>query len=238
MRKISVFVMVIVAIGMVVTSCGKSVNTNVSLKSDVDSAFYAHGVLQGSAFREGLKTVPGTDGNVNEDAFMAGLVTAMNDDVSKLKMTPDNAQLFLQMYYEIASRKDFEAARAEGEAFLAANKTKEGVITTESGLQYKVITEGTGRRPVETDVVNVHYTGKYLNGEVFESSVERGMPATFGVTQVIGGWVEGLQIMPAGSKYIFWIPSDLAYGEQGNQLIRPNTTLEFELELLSIEGEE
>ena len=244
MRRISVFVMVIVAIGMIVTSCGKKVNTNVGLKSEADSAFYAIGVSVGSNLKDGLKMVPGTDGKVNYDAFLAGLVVALNDEVSQLKMTFDDAQQFLQTFYEVASIREMATTKAEGEAFLAANKTKEGVITTASGLQYKVITEGSGRKPAETDMVIVHYTGKFLDGTVFDTSLDRGEPATFGLGGgLIEGWKEGLPLMPVGSKYMFWVPSDLAYGEPGWQgqqgwIIKPNSMLEFEVELLGIQGEE
>ena len=132
-------------------------------------------------------------------------------------------------------QRETEALKAEGEKFLAENKTKEGVVTTESGLQYKVLTEGSGAKPTEADRVKVHYTGKLLDGTVFDSSVQRGEPATFGVTQVIRGWQEVLQLMPAGSKYQVWIPSELAYGASGaGQMIKPHATLEFEVELLEI----
>ena len=227
--------MVFVAIGMIVTSCGKGVNTNVSLKSDVDSAFYAIGVNYGSGLREGLKTLPGSNGNVNHDAVIAGFAAAMKEDAS-LKMTQENAQMFIQTYVTATEMKEATATKAAGEAFLAANKTKEGVITTQSGLQYKVITEGTGKRPKPEDRVIFHYTGKLIDGTVFESSLTNGEPITYGVMQLIKGWSEGLQIMPVGSKYIFWIPSELAYGEQqAGELIKPNSALEFEVELLGIE---
>ena len=236
MKKTGLFVMIMVAIGMIVTSCGKGVNTNVSLKSDVDSAFYAIGVNYGSGLREGLKQLPGSDGDVNYDAVIAGFAAGMKDDAT-LKMTPENAQMYIQTYVTEAEMRDAEKGRVEGEAFLAANKTKEGVITTESGLQYKVLVEGTGRRPTLEDRIIVHYTGKLVDGTIFESTVG-GEPLTMLLGQFVPGWGQGLQIMPVGSKYMLWIPSDLAYGpQQVSQLIKANSTLEFEVELLGIEGE-
>ena len=236
MKRINVFGMIVIAVGMTVTSCGQGINTNVSLKSDVDSAYYAIGVANGSQFREGLATLPGFAGHENYDALLAGFAAALKDEVSKLKMTPENAQMFLQMYFETASVREAEKTKAEGEAFLASNKTKQGVITTESGLQYRVITEGTGKKPTLEDVIIIHYTGKLLDGTVFDSTMDRNEPLTYPVNGFVEGWKEGLQIMPVGSKYIFWIPSELAYGEYGMPpTIKPNSMLEFEMELLGIE---
>ena len=212
-------------------------DSGITLYSPVDTVFYAIGVNYGSGLREGLKTLPGSDGNVNHDAVIAGFMAAMKDDAS-LIMSAENAQEYIQSFVMEAQMKEVEAAKAENEAFLASNKNKEGVITTESGLQYKVLTEGSGKKPTTEDIVIVHYTGRLIDGTVFESSVERGEPVTFGVTQVIGGWIEGLQLMPVGSKYVFWIPSELAYGGQEMGPIKPYSTLIFELELLGIEEEE
>ncbi|MGH9569716.1 MAG: FKBP-type peptidyl-prolyl cis-trans isomerase, partial [Candidatus Angelobacter sp.] len=129
------------------------------------------------------------------------------------------------------------ANKKEGEAFLAANKTKEGVITTPSGLQYKVLKQGTGPKPTTTDKVVCNYKGTLINGKEFDSSYKRGEPATFPVNGVIKGWTEALQLMPVGSKYQLFIPADLAYGERGAGAdIGPDATLIFEVELLSIEG--
>ncbi|MDO4440686.1 MAG: FKBP-type peptidyl-prolyl cis-trans isomerase [Moraxella sp.] len=122
--------------------------------------------------------------------------------------------------------------KADGEKFLAENATKEGVKTTASGLQYKVITEGTGPTPKATDTVIVNYEGKLIDGKVFDSSYERGMPAQFKVNEVIKGWTEGLQLMKKGSKYELYVPSELAYGEAGNPAIEPNSVLIFTVELL------
>jgi len=126
--------------------------------------------------------------------------------------------------------------KTEGEAFLAENAQREGVMTTESGLQYEVLTEGDGAVPMSEDRVEVHYTGTLLDGTVFDSSHDRGKPAKFGVTRVIKGWTEALQMMPTGSKWKLYIPSDLAYGDRGaGANIGPNAALTFEVELLSIE---
>lgn len=124
---------------------------------------------------------------------------------------------------------------AAGDAFLLENRSKEGVMETESGLQYQVISAGDGPTPAATDRVRVHYRGTLLNGEEFDSSYSRGEPATFMLNQVIPGWTEGLQLMPVGSKYMFFIPGDLAYGANGGRAIEPNSTLIFEVELLGIE---
>lgn len=230
MKKANVWVVsALVTMGFAVTSCGPK--TNVSLKSDVDSVSYAIGVNFGAGLHENLKTLPGGEANV--DVLIAAFTQAIKGD--SIQMTPQEAQQFMQTYFMEASMKEAQKNKEEGEKFLAENKTKSGVITTESGLQYQVIKEGDGPKPTEKDRVKVHYTGTLLDGTKFDSSIDRGEPAEFGVTQVIKGWTEGLQLMPVGSKYIFWIPSELAYGSRGAGAdIKPNSTLKFEVELLEI----
>ena len=232
MKKISVLVAtVIVAMSASFTSCDS--HKSASLKTAVDSASYAIGINTGANYRTNLKTLPGGEANI--DDLIAGFIQAIKGDSAAMKMTPETAQQYLQTYFVEASAKEAAQNKEAGEKFLAENKTKEGVITTESGLQYKVEKEGTGEKPTAVDRVKVHYTGTLLDGTKFDSSVDRGEPAEFGVSQVIRGWTEGLQIMPAGSKYIFWIPSDLAYGERGaGQDIKPNSVLKFEVELLEV----
>ena len=232
MKKISVLVAtVIVAMSASFTSCDS--HKSASLKTAVDSASYAIGINTGANYRTNLKTLPGGEANI--DDLIAGFIQAIKGDSAAMKMTPETAQQYLQTYFVEASAKEAAQNKEAGEKFLAENKTKEGVITTESGLQYKVEKEGTGEKPTAADRVKVHYTGTLLDGTKFDSSVDRGEPAEFGVSQVIRGWTEGLQIMPAGSKYIFWIPSDLAYGERGaGQDIKPNSVLKFEAELLEV----
>ena len=139
---------------------------------------------------------------------------------------------------EEEQKKTSEENLAKGKKFLEENKAKEGVMTTESGLQYKVITAGTGPKPKATDTVTVNYTGKLLDGTEFDSSAKHGQAATFPLDGVIPGWTEGLQLMPKGSKYDFYIPSELAYGSGGQGPIPPSSTLIFEVELLDIAAPE
>jgi len=152
-----------------------------------------------------------------------------------LQISIQEAQNIINRYFQQIQEKAHAANIEAGKQFLAENAKRSGVVTTASGLQYEVITEGKGSIPSASDQVQVHYHGTLINGEVFDSSVRRGEPATFGVTQVISGWVEALQLMPVGSKWKLYIPSDLAYGAQGaGQAIGPHTTLVFEVELLAI----
>ena len=231
MKKISVLVATaIVAMG--ITSCGDS-HKSASLKTAADSVSYAIGISTGAGYKENLKTLPGDPANV--DDLIAGFIQAIKGDSSAKKITPQAAQAYVQTYFMEASARDAKKTKEEGEKFLAENKSKKDVFTTESGLQYQVVTEGTGDKPTATDKVKVHYTGTLLDGTKFDSSVDRGEPMEFPVNGVIKGWTEVLQLMPVGSKYIVWIPSDLAYGERGaGQDIKPNSTLKFEIELLEI----
>jgi FKBP-type peptidyl-prolyl cis-trans isomerase FklB len=145
------------------------------------------------------------------------------------------AQTVINDFFQDLQAKVSEKAQGEGKAFLAENAKRSEVVTLPSGLQYEVLTEGNGAIPGASDNVKVHYHGMLIDGSVFDSSVRRGEPATFGVTQVISGWVEALQLMPVGSKWKLYIPSDLAYGAQGaGQSIAPHSTLIFEVELLEI----
>lgn len=165
--------------------------------------------------------------------FIKGLTAYLNDE--EIPMSPDEVNMILGEYFEGLQENAAGDQSEAGAAFLAGNRTQPGVIELPSGLQYSVITEGSGVKAKAENSVKVHYTGTLIDGTVFDSSVSRGEPAVFGVTQVISGWVEGLQLMSAGSKYKFFIPSDLAYGAQGaGKAIGPHATLVFEVELLEI----
>jgi FKBP-type peptidyl-prolyl cis-trans isomerase FklB len=172
------------------------------------------------------------------------VLQGMQDELNKVKpqLTDDQIkQIMVALQTEV--QKKVEAKRAadliknkkEGDAFLAANKNKAGVVTLPDGLQYKILTPGTGAKPAVTDNVVVNYRGTLIDGTEFDSSYKRGTPATFQVGRVIKGWTEALQLMPVGSKWQVVIPSDLAYGERGQSTIGPNSTLVFEVELMSIQ---
>lgn len=175
-------------------------------------------------------------GGINPTVMAEAITAVFNGEMSKY--SPEEANGIIQAYLQDVTASKFEVYKAEGEAFLAENAKKEGVHSTESGLQYEIIEAGNGVKPVATDTVKVHYHGTLIDGTVFDSSVTRGMPATFGVHQVIKGWTEALQLMPVGSKYRLYIPQDLAYGAQPHPggAIKPFMALIFDVELISIEA--
>ena len=169
---------------------------------------------------------------INVSDFAAALQAVYAGE--KPEMTYDEAKQVVQEYFtNLQARAGEENAKA-GRDFLANNAKQEGVVVTESGLQYLVVKEGSGKKPGPNDVVTVHYTGRLIDGTVFDSSVERGEPATFAVGQVIAGWVEGLQLMSEGAAYRLFIPSELAYGEHGTGPIQPNSALIFDVQLIKV----
>ncbi len=204
---------------------------------NIDRISYALGLSMGNNFRaSGIQ-------QLNVQDFADGVAAVFYG--SKPKMTYDEAKAEIQAFFTEMEKKQQEAAAKAGEenlkageAFLLENGKRAEVKTTPTGLQYEVLAEGDGPMPSATDQVEVHYTGKLLDGTVFDSSVDRGMPATFGVNQVIPGWVEALQMMKAGSKWRLFIPSNLAYGPTGTPggPIGPNSTLLFDVELIKVLG--
>ena len=203
----------------------------------LDRISYALGLSMGNNFRaSGIS-------ELNVQDFADGVAAVFYGATPK--MTYDEAKAEIQNFFAELEKKQRAAAeeagkqnKEAGEAFLAENGKRVEVKTTPSGLQYEVLTEGDGPMPEATDQVEVHYTGKLIDGTVFDSSVDRGVPATFGATQVIPGWVEALQLMKAGSKWRLFIPSNLAYGPNGapGSPIGPNSTLIFDVELLKVIG--
>lgn len=203
----------------------------VRLSNDVDSMSYALGVNIGSDLSNNLKTIPG--GNYNTELFLQAFTQVMKGE--QALMDNMEAQAFLQVFFTQAQEKEATGKKSEGEKFLAENAKNPAVQTTGSGLQYIVMVEGTGAKPLATDKVKVHYEGTLLDGTKFDSSYDRGEPIEFPLNQVIRGWTEGVQLMSVGSKYKFFIPYELAYGEQGaGGVIPPFATLIFVVELLDI----
>lgn len=193
----------------------------------MDKLSYAWGLAMGRQLK-GMGV-----SNLDADTFRNGVINAF--DGTEPAIPVEEAQKLINDYLQELQDKAEKVARAEGEQFLAENGKKENVKTTASGLQYVVEKEGTGAQPTAEDEVTVHYTGKLLNGQVFDSSVNRGEPATFPLNRVIPGWTEGVQLMKEGAKYTFFIPSDLAYGPQGVPgAIPPHSTLIFDVELIKV----
>ncbi len=213
--------------------CGSDQKQNVPLESSVDSVSYSIGVDIGKSMRA-------QELEMNEKALFEGWSSSYQG--KDLKLTEDEMLSVLKAFQTEMQEKSRIRANAqaeknlkEGEDFLAENGKRDSVITTESGLQYKIIQQGDGPIPKSTDKVSVHYRGTLINGEEFDSSYNRGKPATFPVTGVIKGWTEALQLMPVGSKWELYVPSSLAYGNGSRGPGGPNSTLIFEVELLGIE---
>jgi FKBP-type peptidyl-prolyl cis-trans isomerase FklB len=203
---------------------------------EFDRLSYALGLSMGNNFRSsGINSLSTQD-------FADGVAAVF--DGAQPKMSYDEAKAVIQQFFtELDAKQKAESAKmAEvnaqaGKQFLEENAKRAEVTTTTTGLQYEVLTQGTGAKPASSDQVKVHYTGKLIDGTVFDSSVERGEPAVFGVTQVIPGWVEALQLMNSGSKWRLYIPSNLAYGQNGaGNIIGPNATLIFDVELIEVLG--
>ncbi|MDP4259507.1 MAG: FKBP-type peptidyl-prolyl cis-trans isomerase [Bacteroidota bacterium] len=199
----------------------------VTLKTTQDSLCYSIGLSVASFFKQ-----------QNITDINTAMVARAIDDVTKkdsLLMNEQQANAWMLGYMQRLKSEKASGNKKAGEEFLAANKTKPGVITTASGLQYLVLKEGTGPKPSLTDKVKCHYHGTLIDGRVFDSSVDRGQPIELSVNGVIPGWTEALQLMPVGSKWKLFIPSNLAYGDQqAGALIAPGSTLVFDIELLDI----
>lgn len=205
-------------------------------EKELDRISYALGLSMGNNFKaSGIQTINVQDFADGVAAVFDGLAPRMSYDEAKAEIQRFFGEMEKKQQEEAA--KMAEVNRKAGESFLLENGKRVEVHTTASGLQYEILKEGDGPRPTAQDQVEVHYTGKLIDGTVFDSSVDRGQPATFGVTQVIPGWVEALQLMKAGSKYRLFIPSQLAYGPQGaGGVIGPDQTLIFDVELLRVLG--
>ena len=209
---------------------------SIALPKDDDKAAYSIGYFTGKANAQHLDSL-------NVDAYVAGFRDAyakkdpaLTEDEMKATLEAFKQKLAAEAYAK--AKKEADENKAKSAAYMAENGKKAGVTTTASGLQYEVLTQGSGAKPKASDTVKVHYEGKLLDGSIFDSSIQRGEPATFRLDQVIPGWTEALQLMPVGSKYRLTLPPELAYGDQGAGPIPANATLVFEVELLGIEKPE
>ncbi|HBG41644.1 MAG TPA: hypothetical protein DDZ96_14505 [Porphyromonadaceae bacterium] len=215
-----------------------------ALKGGKEKSAYIQGLSIGTQIAESMlpqfneQLFPGdSTKKVNEDQLLAGLLGTLKNE--KLAIDKAEAGPFVENKIKEAQeshlREQYKDSIAAGDAFMADNAKREGVVTLPSGLQYEIVKEGSGAVPTDTDQVKVHYHGTLINGTVFDSSVDRGEPAVFGVTQVIPGWTEALKLMPVGSKWKLYIPYNLAYGAQERQVIKPFSNLIFDVELIDIE---
>ncbi len=229
MKVVKLLVVVVFATSLF--SCSQNAVINKSLDTELDSVSYAIGLDMAMKMKTNFS-------EVDKDLFIQGYQNGM--DSTNVKLAQADLNKIISTYFANKQKRDnemkFEAVKKEGEDFLEANKSKEGVQVTESGLQYIVLKEGTGAKPTTSDTVLVHYHGTLIDGTVFDSSVDRGEPIEFGVTGVIKGWTEALQLMSVGSKYKLFIPQELAYGANPNPRgpIKPYATLIFEVELLEV----
>ena len=223
---------IIISAGILVSSCAQNNLQNVKLETKEDSLSYAVGISTFSG-------VTNQGWEIDPIILAKGMMDAKD---GKMIINEVASNGFIQMYIQDQQEEKLKAQYAveieEGKAFLDSISKKTDIIVTNSGLQYEIMELGDGPKPVETDTVRVHYTGTLIDGTKFDSSLDRGEPAEFPVTGVIKGWIEGIQLMPVGSKYRFYIPYDLAYGARGaGSVIKPFSTLVFDVELLAITNE-
>ncbi len=221
------FIIPILAVPSLLISCNKQVQqTSMALETEKDTISYCLGINYAKS-----------NMNNNFDTVSTAIIANAMDDVyneDELKISEEDAAQILQSYYMKKRRHAVSENLRKGKEFLEQNKEKEGVKVTESGLQYKILKEGSGESPTDNSRVKVNYKGSFIDGEVFDSSYDRGEPTTFEVNKVIPGWSEGIKMMKEGGKWKFFIPSDIAYGERGTRGIDPNSTLIFEVELLEV----
>jgi len=212
----------------ILSSCGQSVNTNVKLKSDLDSVSYALGIDIANSLERGYVN------ELNYNAFIKGIEDVFNE--KDLDIADDQSKQIIQKYFKELRDAKIAKNLEEGRSFLEENKKKEGVQVTESGLQYEIIEEGEGISPSRTDTVVVHYRGTLIDGTEFDSSYDKGEPITFPLNGVIPGWSEGLQLMKEGANYKLYIPTELGYGVRVRPggPIEPNMALIFDVELIEV----
>lgn len=210
-------------------------NTDIALKSKMDSVSYSLGFMYAQQLKAGYQQMGIQEPTINIDILKKSLIS--NLDPSQISLIDSSLAVNIMNEYELNRHRNMhQSVIVEGEKFLNENSQREGVIVTATGLQYEVIEQGGGNKPSITDMVEIHYTGYFINGNVFDSSVERNETLSIGVNEVIRGWREALQLMSVGSKWKIYVPYQIGYGELGTQNgpIGPYSTLIFEIELLNI----
>lgn len=226
--RILLFAIVTIAVSFNACKSGSVASSDAKFKTSADTIAFSLGMAVGKNLHQNFA-------EVDPQLIAKGIVEAYAGKENTLFESPEEADLAIRTFLKQESDKKALEVKAKGDAFLAENAKKAGITVTASGLQYEVIKQGNGPKPTAESTVTVHYHGTTIDGEVFDSSTERGEPATFPLNGVIKGWTEGVQLMSVGSKYKFYIPSDLAYGTRGaGQKIGPNAALIFEVELLEI----
>jgi FKBP-type peptidyl-prolyl cis-trans isomerase FklB len=222
---LALFILITMSINLNAQDQGAAATSK--FNSPVDSMSYSFGILIGNNMLvQGVK-------EINMDLFLEGFNAGYKNGTPGISI--DAANKCVQDYFNKQVSEEANMNLEKSNAFLAENAKKEGVVTTASGLQYQIVTPGKGEFPKSTDQVKVHYTGKFIDGKIFDSSIERNEPVVFGVDQVIPGWTEALQLMQPGARWMLYIPPTLGYGEQGaGGVIGPNQALIFEVELIEI----
>ena len=241
MKKIYLSALTITLLGLGLTGCNDEKKESASTQSTVQSPLTTE--KQKSGYAIGLKIgaqLAMAKDSLDANALTLGVLDAIEGKKPRLS-EEEIQEAGIAFQKKVLAKQEKEAAKileknlSEAKTFLEENKKKEGVVTLESGLQYKIIKKGTGATPTKGDSVTTHYTGKLLNGQVFDSSIQRGEPATFPVSGVIAGWTEALQLMKSGAKWELYIPAELAYGKRGaGKMIEPGATLIFDIELLDV----
>ena len=239
MRKSILFFVFFLSLAVMISGCKKGFkfgSSDYELESETDTISYVIGMDVG-------ENLSSQEIDINPQAFLQGLVDALEENAIFDEQEKQRVIMALNQQMQTKQmdkmKNESEEHKKLGSEFLAKNRKEKGVVELSSGLQYKVIKEGKGEKPKETDVVTVHYRGKLLDGTVFDASYDRGEPATFPLNQVIRGWTEGVQLMSQGAVYEFYIPSDLAYGDRGaGEKIPGGSTLIFEVELISFKEAE
>ncbi len=230
MKRNNYSILVCGLLALSLNSCNKKEsNEGMTFEKEIDKVSYSLGINIGQNIKKQLDSL-------NTEAFAKGLNDVYSGDSTHFLIQGDEAEKILNEYFRKIQEAKFLSVKEEGAKFLEQNQSKEGVVTLPSGLQYKIVKEGKGPKPLATDFVKTHYHGTTMDGKVFDSSVDRKEPVVFPVNGVIPGWSEALQLMPVGSKWQLFVPANLAYGERGaGPNIPPFATLIFDVELISIE---